>query len=59
MAEGSRRGIAVNAPLSRFGCGHVGRVNESWRSKVSVFIRVAEIRSDRVDAAGRKCPDCS
>ncbi len=59
MTEGSRRSIAVNAPLTRFTCGHVGRNNESWRAKVSVFIRVAEIRGDRVEDTGRKCPDCS
>lgn len=59
MSEGSRRGIAVNAPLTRFSCGHVGRENESWRSKHAAFIRVAEVRGDRVDDSRRKCPDCT
>jgi hypothetical protein len=59
MTEGSSRSVAVNAPLSQFSCGHVGRSNESWRSNVSVFIRVAEIRRQRIDRVGRNCPDCS
>lgn len=42
----------------RFTCGHVGRNNESWRSEVSTFIRVAEIRDAKVEESDKSCPDC-
>ena len=58
MSEGSRS-VAVNAPLIQFQCGHVGRNNESWRATVSAFIRVAEIRRQKIESVARKCPDCS
>lgn len=44
-------------PLTRFDCGHVGRTNEAPR-KVTAFIRVAEIRTSRVNESEKKCPDC-
>lgn len=42
----------------RFDCGHVGRTNESDRAKTQAFIRVAEIRGEKVEDTGKPCPDC-
>jgi hypothetical protein len=43
--------------VTRFSCGHVGRTNDSYLSKVQAFIRVAEIR-EKVEPENKPCPDC-
>ena len=42
----------------RFTCGHVGRVNVSWRARAHAFIRLAEIRYRDVVDKPQSCPDC-
>ena len=44
--------------VQKYNCGHVGRENDSYRSKVKAFIRVAEIRREQVEEIGKSCPDC-
>jgi hypothetical protein len=45
--------------VTRYSCGHVGRENDSYLSKVQkAFIRVAEIRNERVESESKSCPDC-
>jgi len=44
--------------VTKYSCGHVGRTNDSYRSKVEAFIRVAEIRREEVETADKACPDC-
>jgi hypothetical protein len=39
-------------------CGHIGRMNRSYRAKAMAFIRVAEIRDERVMPVDSRCPDC-
>jgi hypothetical protein len=36
----------------------VGRTNDSYLSKAEAFIRVAEIREERVETENKSCPDC-
>lgn len=42
----------------KFSCGHIGRDNDSYRSKVTAFIRVAEVRHEQVEEVSKSCPDC-
>ena len=48
--------------LYKFSCGHVGRDSEPplkhERAKTTAFIRVAEIRKERVEEVAKSCPDC-
>lgn len=44
--------------LYRFSCGHVGRTSDSYRAKAEAFIRVAEIRNEKVETENKSCPDC-
>ena len=46
----------------KFICGHYGRDSEPpvgcKRAKIRGFIRVAELRGERIEDAHSKCPDC-
>lgn len=45
--------------LTRFSCGHVGRMSAGVHAKAQAFIKVAEIRSSHVDESTNNCPHCN
>lgn len=57
-----RKGHVMKPPVTKYGCGHVGRFNVQIRTKGAecrkAFIRVAEIRGAHVEDEPGKCPDC-
>jgi hypothetical protein len=42
--------------LHRYTCGHIGR--EAGRKNAKAFVRVAEIRSQKVEDEKSSCPNC-
>jgi hypothetical protein len=50
-------GIIGRLPVTRFTCGHVGRMSVLGKTG-NAFIRVAEIRNARVNQGFRECPSC-
>ena len=48
--------------LTRYACGHIGRMNyqgmTTGKARPKAFIRVAEIRDEKVEESSKQCPDC-
>lgn len=45
--------------LTRYSCDHVGRDNDAEHAKAKAFIRVAEVRDEKVEEKTKPCPDCT